>query len=63
MAEVDRLGKKEGVFDPPDIRFACPMTRARRPHTGTDGVFYELWASGVPPQFALGEALVEQDCG
>lgn len=58
---VDKLGIKEGIFDKPDARFLCPGSKPRRPYTGIDGVFFELFASGVPVEFALGEALVEQD--
>lgn len=31
-------------------------------YAGKDGMFYRLWQEGVPPEFAIGEALVEQDC-
>jgi hypothetical protein len=61
MAKVDALGIKLHIFDKPDVHFLCPGSKPRRPYTGTDGVFYQLWEDGVPVEFALGEALVEQD--
>jgi hypothetical protein len=57
MKQVDVLGVREGVFDPPDAKYLCPGSKPRRPYTGKDGVFYELWESGVPIGMALGEAL------
>jgi hypothetical protein len=61
MKEVDKIGIKERIFDKPGTVFLCSGSRVRRPYTGVDGVFYELWSSGCSPQQALGEALVEQD--
>ena len=61
MDAVDKIGIRERIFDAPDARFLCPGSKPRRPYRGQDGVFYELWQSGVPAEFALGEAMVEQD--
>jgi hypothetical protein len=61
MDRVEEQGIEEGIFDPRDIKFACPATRARHPYRGEDGLFFQLWQSGVSWQMALGEALVEQD--
>lgn len=57
LAKVDRIGQREHIFDKPGVRFLCPGSKARRPYFREDGAFYELWASGCPPEFAIGEAL------
>jgi hypothetical protein len=61
MDRVEQIGIEEGIFDPPEMRFACPASGPRRPYRGEDGLFFQLWQSGVPCQMAIGEALVEQD--
>jgi hypothetical protein len=57
MAAVDKIGIRERIFDKPTVRFLCPGSKPRRPYTGEDGAFYQLWKDGVPPEFAIGEAL------
>jgi hypothetical protein len=61
FAEIDRLGVAEAIFDPSEARFLCPGSKARRPYAGDDGFFRSAFDSGMTPQQALGEALVEQD--
>jgi hypothetical protein len=62
MQKVDELGIAEGMFDRPDVKYLCPGNAPRRPYRGKDGVWFQLFENGVPPAFALGEAMVEQDC-
>jgi hypothetical protein len=57
LAKVDEIGIREGVFDSPAARFLCPGTLPRRPYAGRDGIFFELFESGVPAELAIGEAL------
>ena len=61
LEKVDAIGIREHIFDKPTDRFLCPGSKPRRPYTGEDGAFYRLWQEGVPPEFAIGEALVMED--
>lgn len=61
LEKVDAIGQREGFFDPPGLGFACPGSHARRPYAGEDGIFRQLFESGVPPEFAIGEALAAED--
>ena len=54
MEAVEKIGIRERIFDRPDLRFLCPGSKPRRPYTGADGAFYQLWEDGVPAEFAIG---------
>jgi hypothetical protein len=61
MDQVDKLGIAQGIFDPPGTVFLCQGSRPRRPNKGEDGLFFELFQSGVPVEYAIGEALVADE--
>jgi hypothetical protein len=63
MDAVDSIGTAEGIFDRPEHHPLCSGSEYRRPYRGEDGIWFDLYKSGMTPRQALGEAFVEQDGG